>query len=714
MAAVGALVICIILASAVAGAIAACWDENNGLGKEFLAGFHAIGHIFVPVAGIMASLPLLAELIRRLLVPIFTAVGADPAMAATVFLPADMGGYQLAHALKGTSESWITAMTAGFMAGTTLLFSIPLGLAILEKGDHKYLALGAMAGLLSVPVGVVVASLFMWLTSPAIRDFIGTTAAPDRTLHMSLAQIGRDVLPLACIMAAVALALRLAPDLMIRLFLALGRVFGIFIKIVLAACIVEYLSAATFGVGLFTRLFGSWACEPIIADAQQIKGIVAATGNIGDDKIIRALEVAGYIGITLAGAFPMVYLIRVYLERPVAFLGRKTGLDAVGAAGVLAASANILAMFRLVKDMRPRDKVLVIAFSVCGAFLFGDDLAFTANFQPTLLLQVLTGKIVGGMSGFLIAGLLCVPKARQLAEQDMLEEARQALQEVSALAGRSLTIRPVGFGVTNRTYRVDAGRDAYILRIAGKNTELLGIDRDREIACLETAAAAGVGPEVVAYLPKRNALLTRLVPGKVLDKDGELTPDQLGRIARALRRCHDVPGPANLEAFSVFDTVRSYVALARERRVALPAALAEALAILESVEKDLTARAGRVFTHNDLVASNIVDDGTTVRLIDWEFGGMGDPYFDLGNLAANLCLSDEQEEAVLLAYFGTVRADDVRRLRMMRLASDGREAAWAYLQAGVSRLKSPGFYLNLGARILERLLAAARREGLAA
>src|SRR5207244_4491380 len=110
------------------------------------------------------------------------------------------------------------------------------------------------------------------------------------------------------------------------------------------------------------------------------------------EDITRALEVAGYIGLMLSGAFPMVYLIKKYLGGPLEKAGRKLGLEAAGAAGILASAANILAMFRLVREMRPKDKVINIAFAVCAAFLFGDHLAFTANFQPTLVFPVLVGK----------------------------------------------------------------------------------------------------------------------------------------------------------------------------------------------------------------------------------------------------------------------------------------------------------------------------------
>jgi hypothetical protein len=133
--------------------------------------------------------------------------------------------------------------------------------------------------------------------------------------------------------------------------------------------------------GFFSTVFGSWGFDPIIADEQ--------------DQF-RALEIAGYIGIMLAGAFPMVYLLTKYLAGPMEVIGARIGVSPEGAAGLLAASANILAMYRLVGKMQPRDKVLAIAFAVCAAFTFGDHLAFSANFQPTMILPLMLGKLLGG------------------------------------------------------------------------------------------------------------------------------------------------------------------------------------------------------------------------------------------------------------------------------------------------------------------------------
>ncbi|EPX86520.1 Ethanolamine utilization protein [Rubellimicrobium thermophilum DSM 16684] len=341
--------------------------------------------------------PLLSRIVSSAVGPLFAAVGADPAVAATTIIAIDMGGYQLADALAQSREGWLMASLVGYMAGATIIFSIPVGLAMLDRRDHKYMALGIMSGILSVPVGVFIAALIVLLTGTPIRPEIATTGPATLQLALGLGQILRDLLPLVLFCVAIALGLRLVPDAMIAGFLWFGRIMYGAITLVLVFSIVEYFT------GLFTTLFGGWGFDPIIAD---------------EADQFRALEIAGYIGIMLAGAFPMVYLITRHLAGPMQALGRRLGLSPVGAAGLLATIANILAMYRLVREMRARDKVLVIAFAVCAAFAFGDHLAFTANFQPSLILPLLLGKLLGGAVAFAIAARLSVPKAEALEMQE--------------------------------------------------------------------------------------------------------------------------------------------------------------------------------------------------------------------------------------------------------------------------------------------------------
>jgi ethanolamine transporter len=185
MALVGTIGVYIIMACALAGAIAAIRNPDQGLGKEFMDGIHTVGHIFVPAAGIMASIPYLTIFIDKLVGPLFDHLGADPAIAATAILASDMGGYQLANALKVSYEGWIMALIVGYMAGATIVFSIPMGLAMLDKRDHKYMALGIMSGVLTIPIGAFISSVLVVLFNTDIRTEISTTA--DSTHEFALA-----------------------------------------------------------------------------------------------------------------------------------------------------------------------------------------------------------------------------------------------------------------------------------------------------------------------------------------------------------------------------------------------------------------------------------------------------------------------------------------------------------------------------------------------
>ena len=391
---IGTVVVYIIMACAVAGGIASALKPESELGQQFVAGIDSIGPIFLPVAGIMASAPYLTAFVSTVFGPAYSALGADPAMAATTFIAVDMGGYQLADALSQTRESWIMAMMTGYMAGATIVFTIPVALKMLEKRDRKYLALGVMSGLLAIPIGVFVASAIIALTNPVVREIVSTNADATYQLALSWAQIGVNLIPLIIICVLLALGLKFKPDAMIKGFIVFGRVMEGALKIVFVLVVVEYFT------GLWSTLFGSFGFDPIIAD---------------DEDIFRALETSGAIGMMLCGAFPMVYLIRKYLARPLEKVGRLFGLSSDATAGLLAGSANVLALLSMVKDLKARDKVICLAFAVCCAFLFGDHLSFTANFQPSLIVPVLAGKFAAGICAIIFANLLAVKKAEELA-----------------------------------------------------------------------------------------------------------------------------------------------------------------------------------------------------------------------------------------------------------------------------------------------------------
>jgi len=394
---IGEVVIAIMMFFVVIGAVAAIRNEDSGLGGEFKAGLHSIGPIFIPVAGIMASIPYLSVFVERVIGPVFGVFGGSPAMAATTFIAVDMGGYQLAEATAESTDVWIMAMVAGYMAGATLVFSIPVGLAMLDKTDHKYMALGIMSGILTVPIGVLITVVVLALSTTNVRSEVSTESASDHGFAVDVSTIASNLAPLTIVVVAIALGLKFRPQMMITGFIWFGRLLDAGLKLVLAFAIVEYFT------GFFSWLLGSWGFDPIIAD---------------EVDQFRALEIAGYIGIMLAGAFPMVWAIRTYLSKPLSVIGGRFGISPEGTAGFLAAAANILALFHLIKSMPAKDKVLCIAFSVCSAFLLGDHLAFTANFQPNMIGALLLGKLGGGILGVVLAYWIAVPTAQRLERED--------------------------------------------------------------------------------------------------------------------------------------------------------------------------------------------------------------------------------------------------------------------------------------------------------
>ncbi|MGG1662508.1 ethanolamine utilization protein EutH [Brevibacillus sp. NRS-1366] len=394
---IGVYVIYIIMAFAVIGALAAIRNEEQGLGKEFMEGLYSIGPIFIPVAATLAAIPYLAQFIKIVFGPIFIALGADPAMAATTFISGDMGGYQLADVLASSRESWIMAMINGYLLGPNIVFTIPVALAMLQKRDHKYLALGIMSGILTVPIGVLVTTSILAVMHTKVRDVISTNAEPTYQLTYSAGMIFSNLLPLVMIAVFLALGLRFAPNLMIKGFMWFGKFMDAALKLVLVFSIVEYFT------GAFTALFGSWGFDPIIADKE--------------DQF-RGLEIAGYIGIMLAGAFPMVYAIQKYFARPLESLGKKIGLSSVGSAGIIATTANPLILLKIIKDMPAKDKVLTISYTVCGGWLIGDSLAYSANFQPTMIVPIMIGKMIGAIIAIVLAYWISVPKALELEEID--------------------------------------------------------------------------------------------------------------------------------------------------------------------------------------------------------------------------------------------------------------------------------------------------------
>jgi thiamine kinase-like enzyme len=270
-----------------------------------------------------------------------------------------------------------------------------------------------------------------------------------------------------------------------------------------------------------------------------------------------------------------------------------------------------------------------------------------------------------------------------------LPELTEVVARLSALLGpREGTVVQLEGGITNRNFRVTFGGTDYVLRLPGKRTDLLGIDREAECVATKAAAQLGFAPRVVTLMGEPSCLVTTFVHGEHVEASALRRAEVIAEVARNLRALHD-SGTELPTEFDPFRLYESYAETARTHGTDVPDGYDAALATAKQIEDAVRGEQGHepVPAHNDLLPANFLKDADGLQLIDWEYAGMGDRWFDLGNFAANNELSDEQEAELLEAYFGEPPDDRARAtLKLFRFVSDFRESMWGTVQSVLSEV----------------------------
>jgi len=348
------IVIVIMAVFAVFGALDRIFGNRLGLGKEFEEGILAMGALALAMVGIICLAPVLADLLKPVVVPVYEFLGADPAMFAGTILACDMGGGPLAQELTADSQAALLGgVITGSMLGATVVFTVPIAMGILREEDKPLAAKGILCGIVTIPLGVLVGGL--------VAGF-------------PVMLVLRNLVPIVLIAALIALGLWKAEKAMIKGFAVFGKLIVVVVTLGLAAAIVENLTGFVIIPGLA--------------------------------PISEGFQTVGAIAIVLAGAFPLVYVVTKLLRKPLLGLGKLLGVNETAAAGLVASLANSIATFGMVKEMDRRGKVVNVAFAVSAAFVFGDHLGFTAGFAPEMLPAVILGKLAGGISAVAVALLL--------------------------------------------------------------------------------------------------------------------------------------------------------------------------------------------------------------------------------------------------------------------------------------------------------------------
>jgi thiamine kinase-like enzyme len=273
--------------------------------------------------------------------------------------------------------------------------------------------------------------------------------------------------------------------------------------------------------------------------------------------------------------------------------------------------------------------------------------------------------------------------------------------------GKKICIQPLSGGLTNTNFKVEVDGRLFFVRIPGESTELLAIDRQNEFYNTRAAAEAGVGPRVLYHLPEYNVMVLEFISGKTMSKDSLNAAGMPSRMARAIKQLHG--GPRFYSDFDMFRLTEYYLAICAERKIKIPDGYHGRMPAVRQIEKALQADPlPSVPCNNDLLAENYLDDGKNLWLIDYEYSGNNDPCFELGNTCQEMQFNDDQISEVCLAYFGSVSASRIARMKLNMIMSDVGWGLWAAIQANISSIQYDfwGWALERWGRAEEKLDSA--------
>jgi len=276
--------------------------------------------------------------------------------------------------------------------------------------------------------------------------------------------------------------------------------------------------------------------------------------------------------------------------------------------------------------------------------------------------------------------------------------------QVSLWKGREIRISPLSGGLTNENYLVEAGADKYVIRLPGQSTELLSIDRENEVYNTKAAATTGVGPKVLEHVPGLDVMVLEFIAGTTMSAKALRSPEMPARMADSFHRLHSAP--RFLHDFNMFRLIEYYLRMVDEHDVTIPQGYRDWLPSVAELERAVDAAAlPTTPCHNDLLCENFIDDGTSLRVVDYELSGNNDPCFDLGNTAQEAEFGQELRAALCDAYFGRHDPRQLARMNLFALMSDVGWTLWGAIQARISAVDFDfvGYYTGRWERALEVL-----------
>jgi thiamine kinase-like enzyme len=286
-----------------------------------------------------------------------------------------------------------------------------------------------------------------------------------------------------------------------------------------------------------------------------------------------------------------------------------------------------------------------------------------------------------------------------------MDDLSPLLQRIPQLStAQFLVIDELSGGITNRNYKITADGEYFVLRLGGNETRFLDIDRKTEYECNLLASQIGIAPEPIAFLEPEGYILARFISGRGIPTEEIGHEENIRRVVESMKAYHNLDFFPS--SFSPFRVAEEYADTARKFNVQLPEKMERYLEASRGIEKAMYSHHPLQPRpcHNDLLNGNFIDDGTRIRILDWEYAGMGDIFFDLGNFAVQHEFTEEQDELLLRIYFETPTDSQRAHHKLMKIMSDLREAMWSQVQLGVSKLDFD--YAGYGQKYFERFEAS--------
>lgn len=355
------IIVLIMAIFVLVGAVDRAIGNRFKLGEQFEEGMNTFGPLALSMVGMVSLAPILAKVLNPIIVPVYTALGADPSMFAGTLLANDMGGYPLAMEMAQSHEAGLLAGTIlAAMLGCTVVFTIPVGLGIVSEENRPYFANGVLVGVVTIPIGVLVGGLV------AGFDFM---------------MIVRNLVPIIIAALLIAFGLWRFPNAMTKGFLAFGKFLVAIISLALAIAAFEFLTNIKI-------MPAGWELAPVM----------------------DGMTIVAQICLFLMGAFTLMHLIVRVAKGPLTSAGRLLGVNEVASGGFIVTLANAIPTYQMMKDMDKRGIFINSAWSISAMALLGDHLGFTAGVEPTMITPMIVGKLAAAVSATALAYFIALKR----------------------------------------------------------------------------------------------------------------------------------------------------------------------------------------------------------------------------------------------------------------------------------------------------------------